>query len=48
VDTGLARPGDPSIGGADVARLMLAVLFSLMGVAGIHLMARYRPSDALG
>jgi hypothetical protein len=49
VDAGLARPGGPSLGGgADIARLMLAVLFSLMGVAGIHLMTRYRPSGALG
>ena len=49
VDAGLASPGSPSIGGgADLARLLLAVLFSLMGVAGIHLMTRYRPSDALG
>jgi hypothetical protein len=49
VDAGLAPPGAPSIGsGADIARLLLAVLFSLMGVAGIHLMTRYRPSDALG
>ena len=49
VDDGLAPPSAPSLGGgADIARLMLAVLFSLMGVAGIHLMTRYRPSDALG
>jgi uncharacterized protein DUF2330 len=45
VDAGLAVPGGPSVApGADVARLLLAVLFSLMGVAGIYLMTRYRPS----
>jgi hypothetical protein len=49
VDAGLALPGGQSMAsGADVARLLLAVLFSLMGVAGIYLMTRYRPSDALG
>jgi hypothetical protein len=45
VDAGLALPGGPSAApGADVARLLLAVLFSLMGVAGIYLMTRYQPS----
>ena len=49
VDAGLALPGGQSMaGGADLARLLLAVLFSLMGVAGIYLMTRFRPSDALG
>jgi hypothetical protein len=49
VDAGLVLPGGQSVApGADVARLLLAVLFSLMGVAGIYLMARYRPSDAIG
>lgn len=49
VDAGLEPPSAPSIGGGvDVTRLLLAVLFSLMGVAGIHLMTRYRPSNALG
>jgi hypothetical protein len=44
VDAGLALPGSPSVApGADVARLLLAMLFSLMGVAGIYLMTRYRP-----
>jgi uncharacterized protein DUF2330 len=45
IDAGLALPGGPSVApGADVARLLLAVLFSLMGVAGIYLMTHYRPS----
>ncbi len=49
VDAGLALPGGQSMAsGADVARLVLAMLFSLMGVAGIYLMTRYRPSDAIG
>ena len=49
VDAGLALPGGQSMAsGADLARLVLAVLFSLMGVAGIYLMTRYRPSGAIG
>jgi hypothetical protein len=49
VDAGLALPGGQSMAsGADLARLALAVLFSLMGVAGIYLMTRYRPSGAIG
>jgi hypothetical protein len=49
VDAGLAMPGGQSMAsGADLARLLLAVVFSLMGVAGIYLMTRYRPSGAIG
>jgi hypothetical protein len=49
VDAGLAMPGGQSMAaGADLARLVLAVVFSLMGVAGIYLMTRFRPSDAIG
>ena len=49
VDAGLALPGGQSMAsGADLARLVLAVVFSLMGVAGIYLMTRYRPSRAIG
>ena len=49
VDAGLALPGGQSMAsGADLARLVLAVVFSLMGVAGIYLMTRYRPSGAIG
>ncbi len=48
VDAGLQMPGAPiSVPGLDAGRLLLAVLFSLMGVAGIYLMTRYRPTDAL-
>jgi hypothetical protein len=48
VDAGLAMPGGQSMAsGADLARLVLAVVFSLMGVAGIYLMTRYRPSGAI-
>jgi hypothetical protein len=49
VDAGLAMPGGQSMApGADLARLVLAVLFSLIGVAGIYLMTRYRPTGAIG
>jgi hypothetical protein len=49
VDAGLALPGGQSMAsGADLVRLVLAVVFSLMGVAGIYLMTRYRPSGATG
>jgi hypothetical protein len=49
VDAGLALPGGQSMAsGADLARLVLAVVFSLMGVAGIYLMTRYRPTGAIG
>jgi hypothetical protein len=34
-------------GSIDAGRLLLAVFFSLVGVSGIWLMARYRPEDAL-
>ena len=48
VDAGLELPGAGSIAqGIDIGRLLLAVLFSLVGVAGIYLATRYRPSDAL-
>lgn len=48
VDAGLDMPGAPTItGGIDAARLILAILFSLMGVGGIYLMTRFRPSAAL-
>jgi Uncharacterized protein conserved in bacteria (DUF2330) len=46
VDAGLEMPGTGiSVQGFDAGRLLLAVLFSLMGVAGIHLMTRYRPNN---
>ena len=49
VDAGLALPGGQSMAsGADLARLVLAVVFSLMGIAGIYLMTRYRPTGATG
>jgi hypothetical protein len=49
LDAGLALPGGQSMAsGADLARLVLAVVFSLMGVAGIYLMTRYRPTGAIG
>jgi hypothetical protein len=48
VDAGFDLPTPQSIAqGIDVGRLLLAVLFSLMGVAGIYLMTRIRPADAL-
>jgi hypothetical protein len=48
IDAGLAMPGAPSISqGLDTGRLLLALLFSLMGVAGIYLMTRFQPRDAL-
>jgi hypothetical protein len=48
VDAGLQMPGTVAIpAGADSGRLLMAVLFSLAGVAGIYLMTRYRPSDAV-
>ncbi len=48
VDAGLELPGAPSLAqGVDAARLVMAVLFSLMGVAGIYLMTWFRPRDAL-
>jgi hypothetical protein len=48
VDAGLELPSVQSIAQAiDGGRLVLALLFSLMGVAGIYLMTRYRPNDAL-
>jgi Uncharacterized protein conserved in bacteria (DUF2330) len=48
VDAGLDIGGAQAIvQGLDAGRLVLAVLFSLMGVAGIYLMTRFRPTDAL-
>jgi hypothetical protein len=48
VDAGLDVPGAPiSVQGIDVGRLLMAVFFSLLGVAGIYLMTRFRPTDAL-
>lgn len=52
VDAGLELPTVQKIArevaqGIDGGRLLLAVLFSLMGVAGIYLMTRYRPNDAI-
>jgi hypothetical protein len=48
VDAGLALPIAQAIAqGFDGGRLLLAVLFSLLGVAGIYLMTLYRPGNAL-
>ena len=48
VDAGLELPSAQSIvQGMDFGRLLLALVFSLMGVAGIYLMTRYRPGAAL-
>ncbi len=48
IDAGLDMPGVAAIAqGIDPGRLLLALLFSLMGVAGVYLMTRYRPHDAL-
>ena len=48
VDAGLELPGAGAIPqGLDIGRLLMAVLFSLVGVAGIYLATRYRPSEAL-
>jgi hypothetical protein len=48
VDAGLDLANAQAIvQGLDAGRLVLAVLFSLMGVAGIYLMTRFRPTDAL-
>jgi hypothetical protein len=48
VDAGLALPIAQAIAqGFDGGRLLLAVLFSLLGVAGIYLMTLYRPGSAL-
>jgi hypothetical protein len=44
IDAGLQMPGAPvPAAGLDAGRLMLAVLFALVGVAGVYLMTRYRP-----
>ena len=51
VDAGLALPGAAQVAqtvqsvasGIDPARLLLAVIFSIVGVVGIFLMTRYRP-----
>jgi hypothetical protein len=49
VDAGLELPSAAKaiVQAFDGGRLLLAVLFSLMGVVGIYLMTRYRPTDAL-
>jgi hypothetical protein len=48
VDAGLALPIAQAIAqGFDGGRLLLAILFSLLGVAGIYLMTLYRPGSAL-
>jgi hypothetical protein len=48
VDAGFTLTGVPVIpNGIDAGRLLLAVLFSLMGVAGIWLMTRHAPRDAV-
>ncbi len=48
IDAGLEMPGSSiNVKGFDIGRLLMAVFFSLMGVAGIFLMTRFRPSDAL-
>ena len=48
VDAGLELPNAQAIVQAmDGGRLVLAVVFSLMGIAGIYLMTRYRPGAAL-
>ncbi len=49
VDAGWEMPGDAvaAVSGAlDGGRLMLAVFFSFVGVAGIYLMTRFQPNDA--
>jgi hypothetical protein len=49
VDAGWEMPGDAVAtvtGAIDGGRLMLAVLFSFIGVAGIYLMTRAQPNDA--
>jgi hypothetical protein len=44
IDAGLDMPGVAvARSTVDAGRLMLAVLFSLVGVAGVYLMTRYRP-----
>jgi hypothetical protein len=48
VDAGFELPGVAAVAASlDAGRLVLAVLFSLVGVAGVWLMTRYRPEDAL-
>jgi hypothetical protein len=48
VDAGFTLTGAPvAVGGLDGGRLLLAVLFSFMGVAGIWLMTRHAPRDAV-
>jgi hypothetical protein len=48
VDAGFTLTGTPvAVGGLDGGRLLLAVLFSFMGVAGIWLMTRHAPRDAV-
>ena len=48
VDAGFELPSAQSVvQGLDAGRLGLALLFSLVGVAGVWLMTRYRPGDVL-
>jgi hypothetical protein len=48
LDAGFELPTPAEVAGSiEPGRLLLAVLFSLIGVSGIWLMARYRPEDAL-
>ena len=45
VDAGLAMPGTPMVlGGPDLGRLVLALGFAALGLFGIGLIARARPS----
>ena len=49
VDAGWEMPGEAAAavaGALDGGRLMLAIFFSVVGVAGIYLMTRYQPNDA--
>ena len=48
IDAGLAMPGTPMVlGGPDLGRLLLALGFAALGLFGIGLIARARPSSRL-
>jgi len=48
IDAGLAMPGTPMVlGGPDLGRLLLALGFAVLGLFGIGLIARPRPSSRL-
>ena len=48
VDAGLVMPGTPMVlGGPDLGRLLLALGFAALGLYGIGLIARARPSSRL-